>query len=196
LSTGDLQKLWHEIGSVRRQFINVYPNIQSLLQMRYWKSELQDLAKFKISDKKFNELRQLYIDCFETLFRLLVIGVGIEATIHHRELRIPTRKAKMTLEDFAKLPNGAKIDHIKNYPVSDMFLPVLDIDFRNSIGHHSAHYEADSDTVVVYESKGSKINKVINYTDFCNKVLDLFAAFELAVMYHNALHLHVDGRFA
>ena len=34
----------------------------------------------------------------------------------------------------------------------------------------------------------------MRYTEFCEKVLDLFAAFELAAMYHHDLHIHVERR--
>jgi hypothetical protein len=198
LASGRIQKLWHEIANVRRSFVKIYPHIQPLFQIRYWPSDLQDLKKINISDKKFDELRQFYIDCFETLFRLMVVAVGIEVIIHHRELQIPTKKGKMTLDDFAALPNASKISHIRQYPIEDLFVAVLDTNFRNSIGHHSAHYEASSDSVVIYASMGEPrtSKKTLGYTEFCDKVLTLFAAFELAAAYHHDLHIHVDGRFA
>jgi hypothetical protein len=38
----------------------------------------------------------------------------------------------------------------------DLFLPVLDTDFRNGIGHHSAHYEQEPDAIVIFDSKDSE----------------------------------------
>jgi hypothetical protein len=35
----------------------------------------------------------------------------------------------------------------------------------------------------------------MGYTEFCEKVLDLFAAFELAATYHHDLHIYAGGRF-
>ncbi len=61
-----------------------------------------------LSDKRFNELRQLYIDCFETLFRLLVLVKGFEVIILHRKLEIPTKKGSMNLEQFEQLPNARR----------------------------------------------------------------------------------------
>jgi hypothetical protein len=36
---------------------------------------------------------------------------------------------------------------------------------------------------------------IVGYTEFCEKVLDLFAAFELAAMYHHDVHINLGGRF-
>lgn len=81
-------------------------------------------------------------------------------------------------------------------PIEDLFMPVLDTDFRNGIGHHSAHYQEEIDAIVMYDTKDAgTVKRVVPYTEFCQKVLDLFAAFELAAMYHHDVHIHVGGRF-
>jgi hypothetical protein len=196
LRTGRIKRLWQEIANVRRAMVAVYPHIQSLVQMKYWKKELQDFSKFKLSDKRFEVLKQLYIDCFETLCRLMTLVVGIELIIHEHKLELPTKKGTMNLDEFEAMPNANKIPFISRFPIEDLFVPVLDTDFRNSIGHHSAHYELETDEVVVFHSKKPGAAETrIGYTEFCAKVLDLYAAFELAAMYHHDIHIHVDGNF-
>jgi hypothetical protein len=197
LASGRIRRAWRAVAGVRRAFVRIYPYIQPLLQMRHWHKELQDLRKFKISDKKFDDLRQLYTDCFETLCRLMVLAMAVEAIIHHKELEIPTRKGKMTLDQFEALNNASKVIHIQHYLIGELFAPVLDADFRNSLGHNSAHYEASSDAVFLYGPKHcGPIQRSLGYTEFCDKVHKLFAAFELAAIYHCGLHIYVEGRFA
>ena len=102
----------------------------------------------------------------------------------------------MTLDQFEQLPNAGKRDHIAKYPIEDLFLPVLDTDFRNGIGQHAAHYEREADCIVLYDTKDAgTISRVVGYLEFCEKVLALFAAFELAAMYHHDLHIRLGGRF-
>lgn len=195
LESGRIASLWREIFSVRSSFVGCYNFIQPLIMVRYWKEEYEEAVT--LTDKRFNELRQLYIDCFETLFRLLVLAMGYEMVIQHGRLEIPTKKGSMALEDFERMANAAKRDHVSKMAVGDLFLPVLDTDFRNGIGHHSAHYEQEPDTVVVFDSKDpGTVSCVVGYTEFCEKVLDLFAAFELAARFHHDLHIHLDGRFS
>lgn len=194
LTSGRIASLWKEIFSVRTTFVNSYHFLQPLITVTYWKEEYREPVT--ISDKRFNELRQLYIDCFETLFRLLVLATAFEIIILHRKLTIPTKKGSMTIEEFEQQPNGAKRDHIAKLPIEDLFISVLDTDFRNGIGHHSAHYEEEHDVIVIYNTKqAGTVTHVVGYTEFCQKVLDLFAAFELAAMYHHDLHIYLGGRF-
>jgi hypothetical protein len=196
LASGRVVSLWKEIFSVRRSFVNCYSFLQPLLQVRYWKEEHKTIVDVKLSDKRFNELRQLYIDCFETLCRLLVLAMGFELIIHHRKLEITTKKGSMTLGQFEQQPNARKRDHIAKYPIEDLFLPVLDTDFRNGVGHHAAHYEPEPDCIVIFDSKGAgTVDRVIGYTEFCDKVLTLFAVFEMAAAYHHDVHILLGGRF-
>jgi hypothetical protein len=194
LVSGRIVSLWKEIFSVRGSFINSYNFIQPLITVKYWKEEYK--APVTLSDKRFNELRQLYIDCFETLFRLLVLAMGFEVIIHHRKLENPTKKGSMTLEQFEQMANTAKRDHIAKFPIEGLFIPVLDTDFRNGIGHHAAHYEQEADAIVIFDTKeAGTVSRIISYPEFCEKVLGLFGAFELAVAYHHDLHIYLGGRF-
>ena len=197
LASGRIARLWREIAAVRKSFVDVYPHVQPFVQMQYWKKQNQDFTKFSLSAKKFNELRQLYIDAFETLSRLLTLIVGIEAIIHHGELAVPTKKGKMSLDEFEVLANANKVGFVERYPIEDLFVPVLDADFRNRIGHHSAHYDASTDEVIAYPSKkAGGVARKMRYTDFVHKVLALFAVFELAAIYHHDLHIGLNGRFS
>jgi hypothetical protein len=197
LSSGRILKLWNEIAAIRRSFIKNYKGIQPLYQVYYWEKELQKLDAFRLSDKEFDAFRQLYIDCFETTCRLMVIAIGIEMIILYKSLEVPTRKGAMTLDDFEALPNAGKREHIKKCPIGGLFTSVIDTELRNGLGHNSAHFEKDTDQVILYDSKSSaSVSRKLGYTEFCDCVVKLFAAFELAVMYHNGLHLRLKGRFA
>lgn len=85
---------------------------------------------------------------------------------------------------------------MSRYPIEDAFVGVIDTQLRNGIGHHSAHYDPDSDLVALYDARRSKgIFRTIPYTRFCDTLLKIFAAFELAAMYHHTLHIDLDGWF-
>ncbi len=197
LDTGRIRKLWIEIRAVRRSFIESYNHVQPLFQLYYWRKESQDLSAFSLSDKRFGVLRQLYVDCFETLCRLLVVAIGIEAIIHHKALEIPTNKGRVTLDEYERLKNANKIDHLKRYPIEDLFVPCLDSDFRNGIGHNSAHYVQDRDAIVLYDIKNPGTpKKAVGYTAFCDKMIRQVSAFELAAMYHHQLHIYLGGAFS
>ena len=198
LKSGKLLALWKEVRSVRSAFVKAYNYIQPLYQIFYWRKEFQDLGQVKLADKRFQELQPIYVQCFETLCRLLVIALGYELIEKHGNLTLPTKKSQMPLEEFATLPNAGKRDHFSKFPLLDeIFVPVLDTDFRNGIGHHSAHYDPVADEIAFYDSKGSgAISRTISYTEFCARLIELFTAFELSAHYFQALHLSQDGKLS
>jgi hypothetical protein len=72
--------------------------------------------------------------------------------------------------------------------------PRLDADFRNDIGHHAAHYEQQHDAIVIFDTKDAgTVRKVVGYTEFYEKVLDLFGALELAATYHKTFTFTSTG---
>src|SRR4029077_16523777 len=131
LSSGRILRLWNEIAAVRRTLVDNYDGLQPLYQMYYWRKELRVLESYHLSDKRFDPLRQLYIDCFETTCRLMVAAIAMETIIHGKSLEIPTSKGSMTLDQFEELKNSNKRDHLMKYPIEDFFAPVIDTDLRN-----------------------------------------------------------------
>ncbi len=194
--SGRILRLWKEIQNVRQAFVTNYNVVQPLLRM----NELEqgrDLRPVSISDKRFDALRQLYIDCFDCTCRLLVIAVGIETIIHEKSLRVQTKNGSIPLEQFEQLSNGAKLDYIRQYPVAELFLPALDTDLRPGIRHHAAYYDARMDQVVFHHVKAPhSVRSLLPYAEFCSAVTKLFTAFELATTYHHVLHLSLDGRLS
>lgn len=187
-----MKNLWDELISIRSLFLSLYPSVAPLLRMHiYWKSsEEKDLKKFAIADKRFEDLKRLYVDSFETLCRLMVIAMGVETIIHNRSLAIPTSKGTMSLWDFEAIPNGNKHTILHQYPIDDLFVPAIDSKLRNGIGHHSAFYEARTDEVV-YFSHGEPdlIETRMPYTEFVHKVLHLYSTLELAAHYFHSVHI-------
>jgi hypothetical protein len=91
------------------------------------------------------------------------------------------------------MPNAAKRDHIARFPIEDLFMPVLDTDFRNGIEHHAAHYEQEHDAIVIFDTRVSTVSRGSWLPEFGEKVLDLFVDFELAVGLKRARQCQNDG---
>ena len=148
------------------------------------------MSQFTLPDKKFDALKNLYVDCFETLCRLTTIAVGIEAIIHYKSLSIPTKKAAMTLWDYDSMKNGNEHIVLDKYPINDLFVPYIDHNLRNAIGHHAAHYDVPTDEIILYRSVGTDFEEYrLSYTVFAYKVMEIYSAVELAALYFHPLHV-------
>ena len=194
-ASGRMFTVWKEIAAVRRRLVEAYPALQSAVQVRYWRSEYQVLDDLTISPKEFDRLRQLYIDAFETTSRLLIIVCATEGIILRGEIGIPTKKRLMTVDEFDGLRNANKRNIVEPLPIGGVFSGALDADLRNGIGHHSAHYEPDSDEIVLYDvQKGETVMRQMSYTRFVFSVLWLMEVFEFSARYYAWLHVNADGR--
>jgi hypothetical protein len=194
LASERLSSIWHQLKMIRRKFVQCYPYLSPLVQMLYWKPVYQDLNGIRLSEKRFDDLRQVYVDSYETLCKLLTIAIACEAIIFHRELAIPTRKRQLSPWDFEALPNGQKPEILAQFPIGPLFADVLDSKLRNGIGHHSAHFVAESDEVLYNEFHGTnKKERRLSYTAFAQRVLETFSAVELASKYFWAILIRVDG---
>ena len=77
ISSGRMAALWKELKSVRRQFMELYESLLPILMVRrHWREDRQDITEYELSVKNFEDLKGFYIDCVETSFRLLVIGLA------------------------------------------------------------------------------------------------------------------------
>jgi len=190
-ATSRATKIWQELTQIRTSFLKNYSSISPLLRAQiYWSRQPKDLGDFEISDKNFDALRQLYVDCFETLCRLTVMAVGLEAIIHHNSLNIETTKGSMVLWDYEAMPNGNKHTILAKYPIHDLFAPAIDHKLRNGLGHHSAAYVPATDEVVYYKQDDDALLETrIPYTEFVLKVLQVFSIVELAAIYFHSLHI-------
>jgi hypothetical protein len=116
-STSRMTKIWQELNTIRSTFNANYVSLSPLLRMQYWSEPPKNLADYTVPEKKFDVLKPLYVDCFETLCRLTVIVIAVEAIIHHKLLHTPTKRGQMSLWDLEALPNGNKPPHLSRCPV-------------------------------------------------------------------------------
>lgn len=188
------KKSWGELTKIRTSFLECYSSLAPLLRMQiYWSSDDKfSLSDFALPEKKFDELKQLYVDCYETLCRLTVLAVGMETIIHHKSLSIPTRSrtSSMSLWDYEAMINGNKRTILQQYPIQDLFISSMDSKLRNGIGHHSAIYDTKTDQVFYYSHGESVLEeRRLPYTEFVYNVLSLYSALELAAHYFQYFHI-------
>jgi hypothetical protein len=101
----------------------------------------------------------------------------------------------MPVDEFNEQKAAIKRDIIANLEIGDLFASVMDTDLRNGVGHNATHYDAETDEVVLYETKGNDVAVLrrIPYTQFCDEVLRLVAVLERAAIYYRWLHIHAEG---
>ena len=192
--TGRLLEWWRQLRVVRSAFWDAYPYYHVMLQPLYWKNSADAIDGYVVSNKGFAVLKDLYISAFETVARLSVIAIGLEAVIEHHELKIPTKKGSLGIFEFEALANANKRDYLDKYPIGDMFHDFLDTRVRNGIGHNAARYEPVDDTVILVKNKGQDlIKESMPYTEFCRKVVSMVSRLFAIEVYLNSAVAALGG---
>lgn len=177
-----------EIHNLRKQWTVFIPLLLPLFHVYYWDPQKHSLDRYTIAQKRFAELKPFYVDCFETSCRLSSVAASIEGALALSEAAVPTRRGRMSIEEFQYLPNAAKIDLLKRLPVADLFVPFLDPSLRNGIGHNAARYIVANDSIEYVTQSPNGLKKgAVSYIRFCEKVLRAYGQLEVIAVYSDWL---------
>jgi hypothetical protein len=188
------QVLFAECERVRNAFAQLYPALSSLYQVFYWRDGNVSLDDYQLAEKRFAELKTLYIDCFETFCRISVIAATVEGEIQTGAVAVPKSKGTITVAQFQTMKNGSKPDILKNLPLADLFVPFMNSKLRNGVGHNSAGYDVKSDEIFysTHNSKGTAQYR-LPYIRFCETIVLIYRQFELVWLYGAWLIARAEG---
>jgi hypothetical protein len=170
-----------------------YPTWMPILQLRYWRARPASLSDLVVSDKRFDELKVLYLAAFELLARFSVIALALELIRTRGTTDVPTNKGVMPIWDFERLENANKGAHLSRHTAIQHFATQLDAKLRNGIAHNSAHYDPATDEVVCVKARSAVLQEwSISYAAFCASTIELASATFFAEAYLQEL-LKVAG---
>lgn len=184
--SGKDTSLWAEVESIRKRWPRMFPGLSGIYNVFYWDDLKNSLDDYTLAEKRFEELKPFYVDCFETLCRLSVVAAAVECIVHTGQVGVQSAKKILTVEAFEAMKNGNKPDLLKNLVIADVFVPVIDSKLRNGIGHHSARYQVVKDLIEYSNENQNGVQRMtISYVRFCEKVVRIYGQVELASIYLN-----------
>lgn len=191
---GKHDSLWSEVRNIRSRWSKLFFAFCGIYSCFYWDDSKHTLDDYSLSEKRFEDIKLLYVECFETLCRLSVIAATLEGVLTLGVAAVPTAKGHILPEAFAVQDNGSKPDVLKNLQIGILFAPFMDGKLRNGIGHHSSSYDVNSDAVnYSNHNKSGATSYSITYVRFCEKVVRLYAQIELAAIYLYWLRARANG---
>jgi hypothetical protein len=195
-SSGRMREMWRQLRGVHAEFVEAFPSLSPILQLEYWKEALVDLGAITVHDKRFDQLKHLYINCFEILCRVSVLGMAFEGIIGRLALAVPTRKGEIDLWTFESLRNANKRHHMSGTPMEEMFGRYMDPRLRNAVGHNATYYDSNVDEVVAVESEGADVREWrLPYAEFCRQVMECFSALLYLEAYFWLPLVALDGEY-
>ena len=182
------EHLFSELYSIKDRWVNIYGIVQPIYLSLYWDERKNSLDDFAVSQKRFDELKPLFVDIYETLCRVSVIAGAFEGIIFSGNPVIPNEAREITVDEYRGTDNGKKFELFQRLVPARCFTQMSESTMRNGIGHHSAHYEVKND-VIRYRKENKKGIKSfeISYTRFCDALVRLYGQFDVASVYVNWL---------
>ena len=189
-SSGKLDQLFRQANAIRKRWAQLYSFLFPIFNLYYWDSKSHNLTDYTLCQKRFDETKQFYVDCFETFCRFSNLAAALEGFIFLRQACVPKKAGSMAVEEYEGLPNGSKPGILENLTaIAGIFVPYIDSKLRNGVGHHSARYVVKSDTIsyINYSKKGDQ-EFSIPYISFCEKVVQLYVQLETVFLYWAAAY--------
>lgn len=185
--------LWTQLISLRKKWAElVGPIIWPVFRSIDWDPAKAKLSSFTLCQKRFSELAPIYVDAFETLGRLSVLAAGMEGVVKHSRPVIALKTREMPLAEFETMPNGQKPAILARLDIGPLFVPFLDSKLRNGIGHHSAHYRAQTDDIYYRNQSTTAVERFsISYIEFCDRLMRLYAQVEACAPLVSVLRANV-----
>ena len=178
-----------QLYTLRKQWTEIYPILAPVYLCFYWDDSKNKLTYYTLAQKRFDDLKNFYVDCFETFCRISVLAAGIETIIFLNQAAVMKSKGVLTIEEFDSMNNGSKPDILKNLVVSDLFTPYMNHKLRNAIGHNSAKYDVTQDIIQYFAEKSVRRKVALPYILFCEEIIKLYGQLELISLYSNWLSL-------
>jgi hypothetical protein len=194
IETGKSCTLFKEIMDIRKRWVYLYPMLSPVYIVFYWSEKANSLDYYTLAQKRFEELKPFYVDCFETLCRISVLAAAIEGIIWNKSLTVKTSKKLINITTFDEMPNGSKRNILKNLVIGDLFTPFIENRIRNGIGHHTARYDVHSD-LVTYSNRAKRGTEwnIIPYVQFCEKVVRLYVQVQTVSIYAHWAKARAEG---
>jgi hypothetical protein len=175
-----LDSLWRQLTDIRRNWSKVYFMVAPIYWVFSWDPNKASLDDYTLCQKRFEDLRGFFVDCFETFCRLSTVAAGFEGIAEIDQFLIPVPAQPRPVSDLESMPNGKKPTLLSKLRHGDIFIPFIDSKLRNGVGHNSAHYDITTDTIRYRNQSAARgiEDFDISYVRFCHKLVRLYGQLE------------------
>ena len=180
ISSGFLKELQKECLEIYPRILDAHLILRQAIFLDYLNNpEIKTIA-LRVSNSKFEDFKDLYKDMSEILSRQLILVAGLSnITMRNSHNLFDASKAgaPASLEKFADLPYGKKMDFIDEPTWHEICFDLVDNQLRNAIAHYKTDYDPVSQVLTYYphiEGLQRSRSENITFLEFSRKILETF----------------------
>jgi hypothetical protein len=178
----DFKRYEAKILSLLEQFIGIYKYLIPVYSLKFRKKTMtsQDLEQLGLTTASFEDIKNFYVDGYESIIDLSNIIVGLNNIKYREDFNRMKESEKfktiVTLENYlSNMKNkGNKLFFLNDIEIFNSLInKSLDNDIRNAIGHNSYLIEKNTQKIS-FLSTDNKIAKELYLVEFAQYCFDIF----------------------
>lgn len=175
-----LKALQAQIYKIYDGFITVFPYLIPAFSMQFIDSSQIDMEIEGTTTSSYSDVKQFYLDVYETLGNLLIIPVALDNINYRNNINaFKENNFKVaSLDDFINLTKAKRFHFYNN---SEIYVRTLDAKYnqklRNAIGHNDVEYDAVSQKITYIPDSKNRTKKLTEYLlEFEFEAIKMFQA--------------------
>lgn len=174
-----LSKYQIKIHAILDKFINIFQYLIPAYGIYFYEKQDINYTKYGVTTTSFEDIKQFYSDCYETLGDIMMIPIGLNNIKYRNDFEknsLPDNQGNLP---YSKLFYEFKGTRLKYMNISEIFSDITELTFnnklRNAIGHNNYDYDGITQQITyIPNEKKIDIKEHIYLLQFSKECLELF----------------------
>ena len=175
-----LKQMQEQINTLLGEFIVAYPYLIPALSLQFCDEGSVDLEVEGTTTSTYEDVKQFYLDAYETLGNLLIIPATIDNIKNRGDANdfIANNAGIVSLDKFIA---ATKANRFHLYNKNELYMRTIDVKYnqklRNAIGHNDVEYETSTQKIIYIPDPKKREKKLSEYLlEFEIEALSMFQA--------------------
>lgn len=146
-----LEQIKEQINRLLNEFVEVYPYLIPAFSLQFCKEENIDFETEGTTTSTYQDVKQFYLDVYETLGNLLIIPLALDNIRSRKDINI-FKENDNKINSLDEFISSTKANRFHLYNTDEIFMRTLDAKYnqklRNAIGHNDVEYDNISQTII------------------------------------------------
>lgn len=175
-----LTQMQDQINTLLGSFVEVFPYLVPAFSLQFYEDKNVDFELEGTTTSTYEDVKQFYLDAYETLGNLLIIPASIDNIKYRSDANcfINNDAGITTLDKFL---SATKANRFHLYNSSEIYMRTINVEYnqklRNAIGHNDVDYDTATQKIVYIPDPKRRDRKKSEYLlEFEMEALSMFQA--------------------
>lgn len=175
-----LKQMQEQINTLLGEFVVAYPYLLPALSLQFCDEGSVDFEVEGTTTSTYEDVKQFYLDSYETLGNLLIIPAAIDNIKNRGDANdfIANNAGIVSLDKFI---TATKANRFHLYNKNELYMRTIEVKYnqklRNAIGHNDVEYETSTQKIIYIPDPKKREKKLSEYLlEFEIEALSMFQA--------------------